>query len=328
MEHRKGRGTFSKDWVFTLNNYNEEDKELIEGIDCQYVIYGKEVGENGTPHLQGFIQNHNRKRLPAMKKLIPRAHWEPRRGSPITASKYCEKEDKEPFKKGELTGQGARHDLVDAVKRVLSGDHPDEIYDTSEKVRCVNSILRVAKIHKDYEMKEENKKRFQCVTLRKWQQTLLDKLKQEPNEREIIWIYDCLGNKGKTWFCKYLVANYEAVMFNNGKTADIKYGYSGEKIVLFNHVRSESEHINYGVIENIKDGIYFNTKYESSMRLYGIPHVVVMSNQLPDETKMSADRWNIMDLEIDIDIERIMRENDEYDAELLEIERETGIMFD
>ena len=56
-------------WCFTLNNYNEEDIKMFDDLECQYLIYGKEKGENGTEHLQGYVQLSSKKRLPGMKKI-------------------------------------------------------------------------------------------------------------------------------------------------------------------------------------------------------------------------------------------------------------------
>ncbi len=57
------------------------------------------------------------------------------------------------------------------------------------------------------------------------------------------------------------------------------------------------DHINYEIIESVKNGIIYNTKYECEMRVYAIPHVIVFSNEMPDETKLSRDRWNIQEIE-------------------------------
>lgn len=81
----------SKDWCFTWNNPSDDEILSINDWDYKYLIFQKEVGQNGTPHLQGFIQFEKQTRLSALKKLSKRIHWEKRRGSPYEASHYCEK---------------------------------------------------------------------------------------------------------------------------------------------------------------------------------------------------------------------------------------------
>lgn len=89
-------------WVFTLNNYTEEECDKISAINCRYLIYGYEEGENGTPHLQGYIVFDNAKSFNRLKNMMPRAHIEPAGGTHQENYNYCTKQDKQPYEKGEL----------------------------------------------------------------------------------------------------------------------------------------------------------------------------------------------------------------------------------
>ena len=40
------------------------------------MVYGRETGSNGTPHLQEFVTFKAMKRFSAMKKINDQAHWE------------------------------------------------------------------------------------------------------------------------------------------------------------------------------------------------------------------------------------------------------------
>lgn len=83
----------AKNWVFTINNWVEDDKLKLEMMyehgHFNYLIYGNEIGEQGTPHLQGYVQLKKKMRLAQVKKFIsPRAHLEISRGSPERAAEY------------------------------------------------------------------------------------------------------------------------------------------------------------------------------------------------------------------------------------------------
>ncbi len=85
----------SKHWVLTLNN--PEPSDLVKapgesGSKLAYLILGQEVGEDGTPHLQGYCCFINRQYLSGAKKIWPRAHLEIRRGSITEAIEYCKKD--------------------------------------------------------------------------------------------------------------------------------------------------------------------------------------------------------------------------------------------
>lgn len=135
------------------------------------------------------------------------------------------------------------------------------------------------------------------ATLRKWQDEVLRRIDIQSN-RQILWVYDEEGNKGKTFLSKYLCVMKGAIRFQNGKSADIKYAYNGQDIVIFDYVRSMEEIVNYGIIECMKDGIMFSTKYESKQK-YGHTNtkVVCFSNFKPAIDKMSLDRWDLLNID-------------------------------
>lgn len=87
-----------KRYCFTLNNYSV--KELHEIISFlkensaknKYLI-GKEEGEMGTPHLQGYIELHKKVRMSSLFKINERIHWEKCKGSRDDNIKYCTKDN-------------------------------------------------------------------------------------------------------------------------------------------------------------------------------------------------------------------------------------------
>ncbi len=101
---------------------------LNHRVKPRYAIYQLEVGENGTPHLQGYIVYRRQRRFTAISTEFDcHPHLERRRGTHTQAKEYCSKEDTRvegPWIFGSDEGipesQGQRTDLA-AVKRKLDG---------------------------------------------------------------------------------------------------------------------------------------------------------------------------------------------------------------
>ena len=90
------------------------------------MVFGYEVGESGTPHLQGYIEFKGSKRFTTLKKLFPRAHLEKRLGTADQAARYCKKDgDYEEY--GEISKQGKRTDLDIVTDMVVMGATVEEV---------------------------------------------------------------------------------------------------------------------------------------------------------------------------------------------------------
>lgn len=122
-------------WVFTENNPTGLiDWSINDKLGrIRYAIYQHEVGEEGTPHFQGYVEFGGPVRLSYCRKLLPGAHWEPRRGTRDEARAYCMKPESRmdgPYEYGEwLKGQGSRTDVWELKKLVDTGATLQEIWD-------------------------------------------------------------------------------------------------------------------------------------------------------------------------------------------------------
>lgn len=113
---------------FTLNNPDEPAasfaQRVREALAPTYLVFQLERGENGTPHYQGYIEFDKPKSFSTVHRALGRAHLEARRGSAAQASDYCQKADSRvdgPWVFGQLSQQGRRSDLADALTALDSG---------------------------------------------------------------------------------------------------------------------------------------------------------------------------------------------------------------
>lgn len=114
----------SRAWCFTLNNPTDDESAALRSLGecdiCTYVVCGKEIGERGTPHVQGFVCWRNPRSMSGVKKHagFKRAHLERMRGTHAEAAAYCKK-DGDFWEAGELPRAGRRSDL-DEIKNEIS----------------------------------------------------------------------------------------------------------------------------------------------------------------------------------------------------------------
>jgi hypothetical protein len=126
-------------------------------------------------------------------------------------------------------------------------------------------------------------------------------------DRLIYWFYEPNGNTGKTKLAEYLHI-YHGAIITGGKAEDMKHAVSrwqqivgqSPTIIIVDMARSDSFNESSAKgIESIKNGLFFDGKYESAM-LHAIekPHVFVFSNQSPKifEKYFSKDRWKIYEI--------------------------------
>lgn len=250
----------SRKFCFTTNNYDTSQYSKILAF-CKeqktYVI-GKEIGESGTPHLQGYVETKNQMTLKAINKKIEHSNISTKRDTDMAAALYCMKD-------------------FDYVTNITKWKPTRKVKDPMEGLTFYN-----------------------------YQQEIINIIEAGGEDRKINWYWEKIGNVGKSAFCKHLCLKYkDRVIILDGKKSDMFNGIlefkkkAGDypEIVIIDTPRS-IEHISYGGMEKVKDGCFYSGKYEGGMAIFNCPVIIVFSNQLPDRTKMSADRWNINEINI------------------------------
>lgn len=115
----------SRGWCFTINNYTDADIHRLrdfhaEESGCKYLVFGKEVGEQGTPHLQCYLWVENPRYGNVLREIMGgKGHWMAAKGTAEDNQKYCTK-DGDFVELGELPKQGKRNDLATLVRRVCT----------------------------------------------------------------------------------------------------------------------------------------------------------------------------------------------------------------
>jgi len=90
----------ARHWCFTLNHPSGDDEahlgslcDEIEAGHLRYLVMGREVGESGTAHLQGYLELKTPERLVWLRGHVHQyAHFEQRRGTREQARDYCMKD--------------------------------------------------------------------------------------------------------------------------------------------------------------------------------------------------------------------------------------------
>lgn len=298
----------AKHWVATLNNPTDVEKQTIADYaglpHVRYAIVGRETGSNGTPHLQIYFAFDKRLYFQVLKRDISaRAHWEVARGTPTQNRAYCSK-DGDFDEYGQIpSGRGSSGTLKDGKEWVdaFVGEHRRPPTERELAVGIPLPYLRNGRALLDYGRLVAPAPELVAVggtQLYEWQRTLESELDAAPDDRAIKWFIDPVGNNGKSFFARYYLTKYpdRAQILGVGKRDDMTYSIDPTKDVFFVNVpRGSMEHLQYSVLEMIKDRVVISNKYISQVKyLYKQPHVVVFCNEEPDQNKLSQDRFELL----------------------------------
>lgn len=291
-------------WIFTLNNYTEEDLEHFKNLSdvITYVIFGREVGDNGTPHLQGYLELKTRRRMRGVKELLcERVHLEVARGTQEENKKYCSKQDTEfyergvPIKDGGQSEQDRWEQARQAAREGRLDDIPANIY--LRYKRTFDEVKRQARLDQEA---LDAKADAGVYELRDWQVDAMKVIQAVPDKRKVYFYVDERGNAGKSTFCHDIIDDPKVWVTEPKKDIDIRYEFihldAVPRVVIFDCPRATSNtDMPWSFVEALKNGYVTSGKYEGGCRKFPRPTVMIFCNSKlwlkpGGESIMSEDR--------------------------------------
>ncbi len=265
----------SKFWTWTWNNYPSCGAENFLSVKFKKLgatgyVYGKEIAPTtGTPHINGYVEFKSDRRRNTLINNITNSggpqHWEVRyyKATRQDNIDYCTKD-------GNHVMWSAKGDWKIPVK----------LYDPMSE-----------------------------LVLRKWQVKLEVAVTTPPIKygRDVLYLWSKEGCIGKTAMAKHLcmVLPENEVLYVSGAGKDVKYAIVANheehnvwpSLVIWEAPRSGSNYVAWGVVEQVKSGLFFNNKYKSGMARFNSPHVLIFANEAPPLEVLSKDRWYIFNID-------------------------------
>lgn len=253
---RKPTVTRSRDFFFTIEEFDEVTENFLQKLDCQYLIYGYEIGEEtGRPHYHGYVYFFNARYWDAVRKrFINEGHAKGDLQIPEFPDKVVDYAIKSGnyFEKGVrpassfAKGESERKRWSDARSAALEGrfdDIPADIY-----IRHQNSLKR---IHREDRPAPSD---------------------LAPRATYGVWIYGPT-HTGKSHYAR---THYQGVYLKDkNKWWD---DYKGEENVIIDEVEPSEAPYLAGFIKKWADRWTFRAEYKGGSAVIRPNNIIVTSN--------------------------------------------------
>lgn len=253
----------AKKWCFTWNNPTEDpsrsiDPEFQAKAECWG--YQPEVGENGTPHIQGWVEFKTKVR-PLSLGLPKEIHWEKMKGTVEQSIEYCSKSE---------TKAGAY--VTNLKQKLCMKCTDDDVISLDEMYDWGRELVDMVKGR----LPDKTERQIY------WFWSNAGQMKKTETARHLVFHHDAVVIQGGR---KHVLA--------------VAYKHPAP-IYILTVPRTDEGYVSYSSIELIKDALYmsaFGTE-ATGMVNRKKPWVIVMANFEPNKSTLSEDRWVVKNVDI------------------------------
>lgn len=248
----------SRGYCITINNFTISDTDTFKKLceNAEHWIYGEEVGESGTPHLQGFIYFKNARYFSAIKKVLPNAHIETAKGNIIQNFEYCSKDGKY-FCDENFLSYYNKHK-----------PKPLKLLKDEQLVPWQREIVEL--IHTDPDERSIY-----------WYWEPTGKAGKSTFTKYLVATFD---------FCTFSTACKSADIATIADPAFTTYVFDFSRSNIDFAPYGALEQLKNGLISDSK------LKKKSRNIIMNCPHIICFANSLPNINSMSSDRWKIKEI--------------------------------
>lgn len=227
---------------------------------ASYWVIGKEVGANGTPHLQGFVIMRTRNRLAQMKGVLgtPRVHLEKALGTSHQAATYCKK-DNNYEEHGRLPG-----------KPTIANSLQEQLKSAKDSVDGGATLEDLWELHFPV-----------MVKYQKAMETYIH-LRNKRKERKKPWVEVLYGmaGTGKTRYAHFMAqVHYEGDFWIYPGRGWFD-GYTGQRVVIFDDFYGDMD---FGVFLKVLDRYRLDVPVKGGFTAWTPERIYITSNVHPND---------------------------------------------
>jgi len=252
-------------FCFTLNNYTNEEEQVVQllgsALKLKWLIYGREIGAQGTPHLQGAAVIGRQLAWATIKKSFPpRTHLEEMMGTPRESFTYCTKDDANYYQWGDEPKPGKRNDLLNAIVAMRSAKSLREFVKDDDNAAV---FVRYTK---------------GLITFR----SLLQEPRSPARPPQIYWLF-CPTGAGKTQHAWTFLEKYYGTSSETWMSSgSLRWfdGYDGHKGVILDDIRADS--MPYNELLRLLDRYPFRVEFKGGS-VEWLPEIIIITAPTPPE---------------------------------------------
>jgi len=274
-----------------------EDKTIPHPL--RYIFWCEEYTKAGIKHYQGWFAVWEKISHKTACSMFPGDHVESVMGSDLHNKKYCSKEGRPEFERGDRPKFRAKREKGVVTKPkidyALLLKEAQETGVTSNVGFNYRHYRMHKEMHSDWIRNQKIVPEEPIVNFRPWQDELLKIVNGPTDPRAIYWVVDKKGGAGKSVFAEHLEYHHNAlVITTNDDYRNLSNLLPKDPTLIVFDYPYAVKNFPCSFMESCKNGRVTSTKYEGKIHKFKRPHIIVLTNHEAPSHQFAEGRLKII----------------------------------